>query len=175
MSLRPLFDAIDVLPTSIALRESLYGYPILLTSHVIGMCLFAGLIAMMDLRLAGLGNFSSSCSEMQKCLFPWQMLGVALAFSTGLALVFSDPLRFYGNFYFWLKNLLLLLTLVNAVIFHQTTYRTVAQWDNDPTPPLGARIAGFTSLGLWAAIIIVGRLIAYSNLVPEWWKALKLT
>ena len=175
MSLRTVFEAIAAMPSSIAIRESIYGYPFLLTSHVVGMSVFAGMIAMMDLRLAGLGNLSSSCSDMQKRLFPWQMVGVALSFSTGLALVFSDPMRFYGNFYFWLKNILLVLALVNAVWFHQTTYQSVEQWDDDPVPPVGARVAGFVSLGLWAAIIIFGRMIAYSGLVPAWWKALELS
>ncbi len=173
--LRALFEAVANQPSSIALRESIYGYPTFLTSHVLGMCLFAGLIAMMDLRLAGLGNLSTSCTDLQKRLFPWQMLGVVLSFSTGLALVYSDPMRFFGNFYFWLKNLLLLLALVNAVVFHQTTYRSVASWDHDPAPPFGARLAGFFSLGLWVAIIASGRMIAYSGLVPSWWAALKLS
>jgi hypothetical protein len=175
VSLRTICEAVAALPSSIAIRESIYGYPILLTSHVVGMSLFAGMIAMMDLRLAGLGNLSSSCSDMQKRLFPWQMLGVALSFSTGILLVFSDPMRFYGNFYFWLKNVLLVLALVNAVWFHRTTYQSVEQWDDDPVPPVSARVAGFISLGLWAAIIIFGRMIAYSGLVPAWWKALKLS
>ncbi len=175
MSLRPLFEAVAMLPTIVAIRESIYGYPALLTSHVVGMCVFAGLIAMMDLRLAGLGNLSTSCTEMQKRLFPWQMLGLVMSFATGLTLVYSDPMRFYGNFYFWLKNLLLVLALVNAVWFHRTTYQSVAQWDRDPAPPVGARVAGFVSLGLWAAIIIFGRMIAYSGLVPAWWIELKLT
>ena len=67
--LRTLFEAVAMQPASIAIRESIYGYPFLLTSHVVGMCLFAGLIAMMDLRLAGLGNLGTPCSEMQKRLF----------------------------------------------------------------------------------------------------------
>ena len=174
MSLRPLFEVIANQPSSVAIRESIYGYPALLTSHVVAMCLFAGLIAMMDLRLAGLGNLRTPCTEMQKRLFPWQMLGVVLSFSTGLLLVYGDPLRFYGNFYFWLKNLLLLLALANAVIFHFTTYTSVGAWDCDPVPPFGARVAGVFSLALWAAIIVTGRMIAYSGLVPAWWTALKL-
>ena len=175
MSLRTLFEAVATLPTSIAIRESIYGYPFLLTSHVVGMCMFAGLIAMMDLRLAGLGNLGTPCSEMQKRLFPWQILGAIVSFATGLTLVYSDPMRFYGNFYFWLKNLMMLLALVNAVVFHLTTYTSVALWDSDPVPPSGARLAGVLSLALWAGIVITGRMIAYSGLVPNWWIGLKLT
>ena len=54
MSLRSLFEWLDALPSSLALRESLNAYPILLTSHVVSMCLFVGLIAFWDLRLVGI-------------------------------------------------------------------------------------------------------------------------
>ena len=44
MSLRSFFQWMQDQPSSTAIRESLYGYPALLTSHVMSMCLFAGLI-----------------------------------------------------------------------------------------------------------------------------------
>ena len=40
------------LPGGTYLRESTFGFSILLTVHVVAMCLFLGLIIMMDLRLA---------------------------------------------------------------------------------------------------------------------------
>ena len=42
--LRALFEMVEAYPSSVAIRESLNAYPILLTSHVIGMCVFAGLV-----------------------------------------------------------------------------------------------------------------------------------
>ena len=54
-------------------------------------------------------------------------------------------------------------------------YRSVDKWDTDAEIPRAARIAGVVSLLLWAAVVSTGRLIAYSGLVPDWWKALNLT
>ena len=68
-SVRALFEALEALPTSAAIRESLYGYPLLLTGHVVSMCIFAGLIAMMDMRLLGIGFKRTPFSELQKRLF----------------------------------------------------------------------------------------------------------
>jgi hypothetical protein len=51
---------------------------------------------------------------------------------------------------------------VNAVAFHLTTYKSVAAWDRDARTPLSAKVAGVASLGLWAGIIVSGRLIAYN-------------
>ena len=172
--MRGLFEWVGAMESSVALRESLNAYPIMLTSHVLGMCMFAGLILMMDLRLAGVGNFHSSVTDVQRRLFPWQMLGFAISVVTGLLLLFSDPMRFYPNFYFWVKNLLLVLAGLNMWYFHATTYQSVSEWDNDRTPPPGARLAGVLSITFWALVIVVGRMIAYADLVPQWWRDLIL-
>lgn len=172
--LRALFETVEAYPTSVAIRESLNAYPILLTSHVIGMCMFAGLVMMMDFRLSGVGNRSIPITDAQARLFPWQVVGAVVSVVTGLALVYGQPMRFYPNFYFWVKNVLLVAAIVNVWYFHTRTYQTVEQWNTDPTPPFAARLAGIVSIVLWAAIVIVGRMIAYPGLVPQWWLDLGL-
>ncbi len=175
MSLRSVFEWLEAMPMSTALRESIFGYPILLTSHVVSMCVIAGLLVMMDLRLTGAGNVRTPVSHIQNRLFKWQMLGLAMSVVSGGLLFYGQPMRFYGNFWFWMKNLLLLAALANAMIFHWTIYRSVDKWDNDVLPPVSARVAGALGLVLWAAVIVTGRMIAYSGLVPQWWLDLGLT
>lgn len=172
--LRDLCVWIEAFPSSVALRESLNAYPILLTSHVIGMCMFAGLIMMMDLRLAGVGNRHSSITQVQGRLLPWQMVGFGISVVTGLLLFYGQPMRFYPNFYFWVKNILLIIAGLNMWYFHATTYQTVEQWNHDPRPPFAARVAGIVSLVAWASVVVVGRMIAYPGLVPQWWLDLGL-
>ena len=174
MGLRSVFEWFEALESSVALRESIYAYPIMLTSHVVTMCLIAGLLIMMDLRLTGVGNLRTSVTSIQNRLFPWQMVGLFGSSMSGLALLYSQPMRFYGNFWFWIKMSLMLLALVNALWFHQTTYKTVEQWDTDPVPPTKARLAGLFGLLLWSGVIVTGRMIAYSGLVPQWWLNLGL-
>src|SRR5437870_4544693 len=72
MALRSLFLFVDTFPSSVTLRESAFWFPFLLTVHVVSMCLFAGLIIMMDLRLWGIGNLKTPFSQVQRRLFPWQ-------------------------------------------------------------------------------------------------------
>lgn len=161
MSLRTVFEWLDALPSSVALRESDYGYAAMLSSHVVSMCLFAGLIVMMDLRLVGIGNKHASVSQIQRGLFPWQMFAMVLSSISGGLLLYSQPMRYYGKVFFWTKIVLLALAGVNALIFHHTTYRSVAAWDNDRVPPFGARLAGGLSIALWAGVVVFGRLTAY--------------
>lgn len=159
--IRGLFEFVDALPSSIALRESVYGYTVLLTTHVLSMCLFAGLVIMMDLRLAGFGNRRTPISEIQKRLFPWQMVGMVGAAITGALLFYGQPMRYYGKVYYWSKIAMMVLAGLNAMYFHVTTYRSVAAWDTDAVPPFKSRVAGIVSLVLWAAVVATGRLTAY--------------
>ena len=174
MSLLSLFEWLDALPSSIALRESLNAYPILLTAHVVSMCWFAGLIGFWDLRLVGMALKRVPVSNIPPRVFPLMIAGFVISSITGLLLFYSQPMRFYGNFYFWLKNLLMFVAGVNALVFHLTTYHSVAAWDSHVVTPFGARLAGALSLALWAGVVVTGRMIAYSGLMPAWWANLNL-
>ena len=158
--------AVGDMPSSIALRESSVAYPATETVHVVMLILFLGLVVMMDLRLAGIGNKGTPITQIQKRLFPWQMAGMAIISISGAILVFADPMRFYGNLFFRVKLVLLGLAGINALTFHFTTYNSVAAWDTDPKPPFGARLAGGVSLAIWSLIVVTGRLIAYNWFEP---------
>ena len=147
------------LPGGVYLRESTYGFSILLTVHVVFMCLFLGLIIMMDLRLVGVGNRGTPPAEIQKRLFPWQILGFVVVVISGVLLFYSKPLYYYGKGFFWTKMLLMALAGVNAGVIHLVTHRSEDGWNSGP-----AKAAGAMSLVLWASVLVTGRLIAY-----EWW------
>jgi hypothetical protein len=165
--IRSWFEWLDALPSSIAIRESIEGYPALLTSHVVAMCLFAGLIVMMDFRLVGLAYKTVPVSQVQKRLFPWQLITVVLSTITGALLFYAQPLRYYGKVFFWMKIVFLVMAGLNAMTFHFTTYRSVARWDNDTVLPLGARLAGIFSIALWAGVVMTGRLASYNWLTYD--------
>lgn len=172
---RVFFEWVDAMPSSIALRESLNAYPILLTLHLVSMALFAGLIILWDMRLVGITLRAMPVSGMARHdfpFFPWSVVGFIVSSITGLLLFYSQPMRYYDNFYFWIKMGLLGLAGLNALVFHLTTMHNVHDWEYRLPTPRAARIAGILSLAMWAGIITTGRLTAYSGLVPEWWIAL---
>jgi hypothetical protein len=165
--LRPWFEWLDAMPSSIAIRESLYGYPILLTAHVVSMAVFAGLVLMMDLRLVGIAYRRTPVSEIQRRLFPWQMAGMVFSALTGAILFYGQPMRYYGKLFFWMKMALMIGAGLNALWFHRTTYRSVIKWDDALVPPTGSKIAGVVSIVLWAGVVLFGRLTAYQWLTFE--------
>jgi hypothetical protein len=149
-------------PSSIALRESVYMYPLVESVHVLSLCVFLGLVGMMDLRLAGIGNSDMPVSHLQRQLFPWQMVGLVLMVGSGVLLFYAEPLRFYGNVFFRAKFVMMGLAVINAAVFHFGSYKNVAAWDFERVPPRAVRFAGVCSLVLWVGIVFAGRLIAYN-------------
>ena len=147
---------------SIALHESLWMYPLVESTHVLTLCLFAGTAMMFDLRLAGLALRQVPASQVMARLLPWTQAGFVLMVVTGGLLFYAIPVRSYQNIFFRLKVLLLILAGLNVWLFHRGIYRRVHEWGDAPVPPRAARLAGYCSLLLWAGVIISGRLIAYN-------------
>ena len=149
-------------PWSIALHESLYAYTWIETAHVIGITLFVGTIAMVDLRLLGCAWRSVPVSQITARILPWTVAGFVLMVFTGVLLFYAIPIRSWHSVWFRAKMLLLLAAAVNIWIFHRRVQRNRAQWDNAPVPPLSARISAAISLIVWISVIVLGRMIAYN-------------
>jgi hypothetical protein len=162
MSLLPAAKWLANQPWSIALHESLYGYPIVESIHVWALCLFVGLTIVLDLRLTGLAFGNVAVSEVVNRILPWQIVGFVAMVTSGVLLFYAIPVRSYQNIFFRVKLMLLVLAGVNVWIFNSNVYRAVQAWDRDPVPPSRARRAGFASIAVWMAIIFCGRMIAYN-------------
>jgi hypothetical protein len=150
---------------SIALHESLWGYPTIATVHVMALPLFVGTIAILDLRLLGVRMSDVPVSEIAHRLMPWVAGGFVVLILSGSLLFYADPVRYYPNIFLRLKLLLLIASGVNAWVFHRSGYLTAADRGLYPAASRGAKAAGVTSLLLLAAIVLAGRLIAYYD---EW-------
>src|SRR5258706_11273582 len=104
---------------SIALHESLYMYTLIESIHVIGITLFVGSIAMVDLRLLGRAFSTVPVSEMTRRILPWTVAGFVIMATTGLLLFYAIPVRTYHSVWFRLKVVLFLIAAVNIWFFHR--------------------------------------------------------
>jgi len=143
------------------IRESTWVFPIIETTHVLGLALSVGTVAILDLRLLGLGLKRESVSQVMGQILPWSLSGFAIMFATGILLFWSQAVKAYDSVFFRIKILLLFFTLINALVFQFTVYRSMAEWDRAPVTPLRARLAGAVSIALWIGIIAAGRTMAY--------------
>jgi len=149
-------------PASIALRESIWVYPIVESMHVLTLCVFLGLTVVLDLRLLGTSMRVTRVSELIRRLMPWVIGGFVVMVASGALLFYASPVRTYHNIFFRLKLAFVLAAGVNAAVFHGVAARTMPEWDLHPKPPTRARLAGGLSLALWATIVVCGRMIAYN-------------
>src|SRR5829696_1851297 len=89
-----LAQRVQEMPSSLALRESLWVYPIIETAHVLGLCLFVGTAWLWDLRLLGITLKRVPVSQASAQILPWTAAGFGVMAISGVGLVFSEPLRF---------------------------------------------------------------------------------
>ena len=146
---------------SVAISESTWVFPIVESVHVLGLCVFIGMIAMLDLRLLNATLRRVPVSDVVRRLLPWAFAGLAVMLVSGALTFLNAPVRYYGNIFFRVKMVMLMLAGLNAGIFHLGIYRKAADWDGERATPFRAKLAGALSLVLWAAIITAGRMIAY--------------
>ena len=77
---------------SVALHESQYLYVALESVHVLTLCLFVGLSAMLDLRLLGLTMRRVPVSQVVTRLLPWTIVGFTIMVISGAAF-YAIPVR----------------------------------------------------------------------------------
>ena len=162
MSLLPFCEWLAETAWSIALVESLYAYPLIESTHVVTLLLFAGPVMMVDLRLLGFAFRDVPVSEMNARLLPWIVAGAVIMIVTGVLLFYAIPVRTYQSVWFRIKVVFLVAAAINVWVFHKRVQRDRERWDRDPKPPLGARVCAAASLVLWSGIIVFGRMIAYN-------------
>jgi len=167
MSLLSFFRWLQETPASVGIRESTWTYPVIESVHVLGLCLFLGFALLWDLRLLNVTLRRVPVSDVQARVMPWTNVGFVIMAISGALLFYEEPVRFYGNIFFRLKLVALVLAGLNAAIFHFfTAGQRLIEWDSSPVSPPSAKAAGYVSLFLWACIVVFGRFIAYNWFDP---------
>jgi len=136
------------------LNASQLIFPALEVMHIAGFAVLAGTIALVDLRLLGIGMTRQTPAEIAQDMGPWTLIGLTLVLLSGPLLFSSDPDMYYLNRYFQIKMVL----LVVAIVFQYTVHRKVV--NSGPAPPLGPLVA-CVSLLLWVGIVAGGIFIAF--------------
>ena len=162
MSLLAFCEWLAATDGSTALRESLFMYPLVESTHVLFLLLFVGMTVVWDLRLLGVVLRDVPVTEMNDRILPWVRAGFVVMVVTGVLLFYAIPIRTYQSVWFRAKVIFLILAAINIWYFHARVYPQAATWGSNARLPLAARRAGLASLVLWGLIIIAGRFIAYN-------------
>lgn len=162
MNLASLWEAIEFSAVGDFVATSGWAFPAIESAHVIAIITVVGSIAIMDLRLLGLASKDSAVTQMSRNTIPLTWGAFGLAVITGLLLFSSKASSYVINPYFLIKMGLLVLAGLNMALFHLFTWRSVVDWDNAASAPMGAKIAGGMSLIFWVLVVFYGRAIGFT-------------
>lgn len=161
MESMPTMGLIEGTALAVAMRQSLWLYPIVEIVHLAGIALLFGSIAILDLRLLGLSR-DVPVRRLAAHVLPWTATSFLLIVPSGLAMFAAHASDFIASPVFALKVGLIFAAAVNAAVFHAGAMRGVSDWDAHRAPPRAARLAAGLSLLLWLSVIACGRLLAYT-------------
>ena len=131
-------------------------FPFFESVHVLAATFVVGSILMLDLRLLGFAGRSYSVTQIARDVIRWTIGAFIVAVSSGLAMFITQPTRYMDNPAFRVKLVLLLFAVLNMVVFHSWSKRSIAGWNTGRASP-AARWAGGVSLVLWIGVMLSGR------------------
>ncbi|MGE4221453.1 MAG: hypothetical protein AB7G39_18560 [Alphaproteobacteria bacterium] len=140
--------ALETSGLGVAMRGSLWLYPVANILHVMGAGALLGAVLVTDLRLLGAAPALDRAALMRLTV-PVMGVGAAVAVLAGFLMFAADPRVVGANPFFQAKLVLIALAIANALLFTRTETNR------------GAATAGFASLVVWTAVIACGRMIAY--------------
>lgn len=142
-------------PSTNPLNNNEWSFPLLEIIHIASFAVSVGTIAVVDLRLLGLGMRRQSSAQLLKDTAPWTLVALAIVLMSGPMIFSSDPNLYLNNPGFRFKMDVLLV----AIVYNYTVHRRVAQ--SNPSPVLGALVGG-VSLALWVSVVFGGLFIAFT-------------
>ena len=129
------------------------AYPVLEVLHIVGIALLLGNLVLLELRVWGLGA-ELPVQPLARLALGLSLLGFALVGVSGLLMFAGQPAEMLANRIFVIKMGLVMLAGLNAAWFHARG--SLQLLDRE------ARVQTVVSTGLWLAVIICGRWIAYA-------------
>jgi len=161
MDINALLKAIEASGLATGIRDALWLFPLIESTHVIGLSLVFGTILIIDLRLLGVASAHRSFKQMASDILKWTWAAFALTALTGSLMFITNARVYYHNSFFRIKMLLLLLSGINMLVFELTAGRTIHRWDKAPSAPRAGKAAAALSLAMWIGIIVMGRLVGF--------------
>jgi hypothetical protein len=141
----------------VAIRDSVWLFPVVETVHLLALALLGGVILAVDLRLCGLGLSFKPAGLLARDLRGWLVAATAVMIVSGALLFASEAIKCYENPAFRIKMIFLALALAFTFTVRQRALR-----GGDAEARSGWRLLiGCTSLVLWFGVAAGGRGIGF--------------
>tara|TARA_Y100000022_G_scaffold95001_1_gene81918 strand:+ start:1741 stop:2211 length:471 start_codon:yes stop_codon:yes gene_type:complete len=155
-----MLEWLEYTSLSIWVAESIWGYPIMLSLHIIGLAVVVGIFTVYNFRLLGL--FNSLEFEPFLDFFRLAWLGLLVNFVSGFTLFSSQATFYVTNIPFLVKIFSIIAGSLLAFKIQLRLQSNLNAWDERTAQP-NKKDHSFAviSLALWTSAIFGGRLIAY--------------
>ena len=157
MSLLPFFEWCENAELIVAMRSSLWLFPVIESLHLMGLALIGGALLVVDLRLLGLGLRGQPVALLARDAERWLIGSLCVMLPTGLLLFMSSAVKCYYLPVFWVKMAALLL----ALVFTFSIRRRVAATVDADVHPLWPAVVGGASISLWSTVAVAGRFVGF--------------
>ncbi len=154
-----MFEWLEGTKVSMWVGESLWGYPIMLGLHAVGLAIVVGIFVMRDLRL--IGFFEGISYESLDSLRKLAWTGFVINATSGCFLFTSQATTFASSTPFLLKISMIFLAAICAAVIQNKMRDEAPQWDSSGAVIGSVRAIAMVSIALWTGAIIAGRLTAY--------------
>jgi uncharacterized membrane protein len=160
------FDALVWLEESAvgaALRDAgVWTYAWLNLFHILGIATLFGAVLVLDLRLLGCWR-RIPVAQIASPTVPLAGLGLVIALLSGALMITVNATGYVDNPFLYVKLPLVVLGLLNvALIQRLPAWRRALAGAPDHAAGRGVlRVAGASSLAIWFAVIVCGRMIGY--------------
>ena len=155
----------------VALQSVGWAIPLIQSIHILMIGLVFVSILMITLRVLELARVDQTFGDVWRRFSPWLWSGIVVMAATGVLLIIAEPVREFTSLSFWLKMGLLVVGIVSAIAFRRSLAPAAMTQYHEFEFSSGAKAGAVATVGLWLAIIFLGRAIAYD---VEVWGSLSL-
>jgi hypothetical protein len=149
-------ELLEASALSQTLRRSVWLYPVVNVSHVLGLMAFFAAVAAMDVKALRSSNPAELRGFIDR-LRPVAILLLAVLVITGLLLFLPEASHIAHNTVFQAKLAVIGLALLNVLVLQKALGGAAPA----AAIPGSVRLTALASLVLWLAVATLGRLIAY--------------
>jgi hypothetical protein len=155
MSLLPFFEWCQSSGLIVAMRGSRWLFPVIESTHLMGLALMGGAVLMVDLRLLGFGFQRQPVALVARDAYRWLIVSLFVMLPTGILLFMASAVKCYYLPVFWVK----MTALVLALTFTFSVRRRVAMAAGTSLNPIRSKLVAAVSVALWSTVAIAGRLV----------------
>ena len=138
-------------PIGIFIRESLWGYPIVLSSHAVGMATVMGVVLALNFRVLGYAKDISILAFDKLFLVGW--IGFFINLISGLILFAGSASIYFFQGSFQLK--------IGAIVAGGILMKVVMNSVRENKSPAMQKALAFACVTCWMVGVVTGRLMAY--------------